>query len=480
MAFHDRAEDRPTGSTRCGVSFGDMRSFLAYLDERGQLAHVTDEVDPRFEIGAWIRRTSDVGGPAILFERVRGSDHRAVGGLFCSPDKALLALETDDHAEAVRRFATAIESPISPRVVAEGPCQEIVLTGDDIDLTRLPIPTYSEQDGGAFVTVGIGLTRDPESGTRNAGIYRMQLLGPRQLALAASPYSDFDAIRKRYEAEGREVEHAVAIGVDPVIHLATQARVGYGVDELGVAGALRGDAVELVRCVSVDLEVPATAEIVIEGRFRPGVRHAEGPFGEFSGYVGPGDPAGEPVLEVTAITLRRDAIYQAGLTGVPVTENHVLKSLPMEAQLLVDLRGSYPDVTAVHYPAEGGAEFLCVIALRQRYAYEARNVILSALGSTGHPKLVVVTDDDVDIYDMAKVWWAILTRCQPAEDVVIVDKAAGGQLDPSAPSPFVSSVMGIDATRPLGRPFPEVVRVPGVERVPDPRTLVGILDAVAR
>jgi 4-hydroxy-3-polyprenylbenzoate decarboxylase/2,5-furandicarboxylate decarboxylase 1 len=149
-----------------------------------------------------------------------------------------------------------------------------------------------------------------------------------------------------------------------------------------------------------------------------------------------------------------------------------MKGLPMEAQLLVDLRRTYPDVTAVHYPAEGGAEFLCVIALRQRYAYQARNVILSALGSTGHPKMVVVTDDDVDIYDMAKVWWAILTRCQPADDLVVIDRAAGGQLDPSAPTPFASSVVGIDATRPFGQPFPEVVRVPGLDRIPDPRTLV--------
>ena len=271
-----------------------MRAYLDYLEERGQLARVTDEVDPRFEVAAWIRRTSDVAGPTLLFERVRGSDLRVAGGLFCSPDKALLALETDDHADAVRRFAAAIEAPVAPRIVADGPCQEIVLTGDEIDLTRLPIPTYSEQDGGAFVTVGIGITRDHETGTRNAGIYRMQLLGPRQLALAASPYSDFDAMRKGQEALGLDVEHAVAIGVDPVIHLATQARVGYGVDELGVAGALRGDAVELVRCKTVDLEVPATAEIVIEGRFRPGVRHPEGPFGEFSGYVGPGNPDGEP------------------------------------------------------------------------------------------------------------------------------------------------------------------------------------------
>jgi 4-hydroxy-3-polyprenylbenzoate decarboxylase/2,5-furandicarboxylate decarboxylase 1 len=454
------------------MSNRDLRGFLDHLEARGMLARITEEVDPRFEIAAWIRRTSDVGGPALLFERVRGSEHRVAGAVFGSPDKALTALGTDDHAEAVQRFIAGIERPIEPVLVDSGSCQEIVLTGDQVDLRRLPIPTYSEQDGGAFVTVGIGISRTPGTNVRNAGVYRMQLHGPRELGLAASPYSDFDAIRKHYEAEGREMEHAVAIGVDPVVHLATQSRVAYGVDEMAICGGLLGEPLELVRCRTVDLEVPANAEIVLEGRFRPGVRRGEGPFGEFSGYVGPGNPEGEPVFEVSAVTMRRDAIYQAGLTGVPITENHVMKGLPMEAQLLVDLRGTYPDVTAVHYPAEGGAEFLCVIALRQRYAYQARNVILSALGSTGHPKMVVVTDDDVDIYDMARVWWAILTRCQPSEDLVVIDRAAGGQLDPSAPSPFTSSVVGIDATRPFGQPFPEVVRVPGVERIPDPRTLV--------
>jgi 4-hydroxy-3-polyprenylbenzoate decarboxylase/2,5-furandicarboxylate decarboxylase 1 len=452
------------------MAFDDLRAYLDYLEERGALARVTDTVDREFEIAAYIRRTSDVAGPTLLFEDVRDSAYRVVGGVFCSSDKALLALETDDHTEAIGRFIDAIENPVPPRIVDQGPCQEIILTGDDIDLTKLPIPKYSEQDGGSFITVGVGLSKDPEGSFRNAGVYRMQLQGPRTLGLAASPYADFDAIRKRYEALGQEMHHAVAIGVDPVIHLATQARVGYGIDELGIAGALRRAPVDLVRCHSIDMEVPATAEIVIEGIFRPGVRQEEGPFGEFSGYVGPGGE--EPVLEVTAITMRRDAIYQAGLTGVPVTENHVMKNLPMEAQLLSDLRGTYPDVTAVHYPPEGGAEYLCVVALDQRYAYEARSVILSALGSTGHPKMVVVTDSDVDIYDMAKVWWAILTRCQPSDDLVIIDKAASGQLDPSAPQMFVSSVVGIDATRPFGADFPEVVRIPGVDAVPDPRTLV--------
>jgi 4-hydroxy-3-polyprenylbenzoate decarboxylase/2,5-furandicarboxylate decarboxylase 1 len=451
------------------MSFPDLRAFLDYLEERGELARIDDEVDPRFEISAWIRKTSDLGGPTLLFNRVKGSEMRVAGGVFANPIKALLALETTDHRAAVDRFIRGLDHPIAPVVVQDGPCHEVVWTGDEIDLRRLPIPTYSEQDGGKFVTVGVGVCRTPD-GTQNAGVYRMQYHGPRTLGLAASPYTDFDAIRVAAERDGRSLEFAVAIGIDPVIHLATQARVPFGTDEFAIAGGLRGAPVELVRCRTVDLDVPATTEIVIEGVFRPGIRHPEGPFGEFSGYVGPGND--EPVLEVSAITTRHDPIYQAGLTGIPVTENHVMKGLPMEAQLLVTLRETYPDVTAVSFSPEGASEFLCVIGLRQRYAYQARNVILAAMGSAGHPKIVVVVDDDIDVYDMARVWWAIVTRFQPDRDLLVVPQAAGGQLDPSAPAPFTSSLLGIDATRPFNQPFPEVVRVPGVERIPDPRTRV--------
>jgi len=452
------------------MSFPDLRSFLDSLEAHNELVHVQDEVDRRYEIAAWIRRTSDVGGPTIFFERVRDSDLRVVGGVFANPMKALLALETSDHREAVTRFAAGLERPVEPVVVDSGPCQEVVLEGESADLGRLPIPAYSEQDGGSFITVGVGVGRAPDTGALNAGVYRMQLLGPRRLALAASPYTDFHHIRAAREARGEAMEFAVALGVDPVIQLATQARVPYGSDEFAIAGGLRGAPVELVRCRTVDLLVPATSEIVIEGRFPPGLRTPEGPFGEFTGYVGPAGT--EPIFEVSAITMRRDAIFQAGLTGIPVTENHVMKGLPLEAQLLVSLRAIYPDVTAVSYAPEGGSEFVVVVGLHQRYAFEARNVMLAAFASAGHPKIVIVVDDDVDVYDMAKVWWAIATRCQPDRDIVIIDRAAGGQLDPSAPEDFVSSLVGIDATRPFGEPFPEVVRVPGVDRIPDPRSLL--------
>ncbi|HEX8930823.1 MAG TPA: UbiD family decarboxylase [Actinomycetota bacterium] len=447
------------------MGFDDLRSFLAELDDRGELATVDDPVDRTYQIAAFIRRSSDAQGPAFLFNEVKGSPMRAAGGLFCTRGKALYALGVQRHQDAVERFIEAIANPVEPVVVADGPCKQVVRTGEQVDLGELPIPVYSEQDPGAFITVGVQITKDAATGVRNAGIYRMQLHGRRELTLAASPYADFDAMYKRAEAAGRRLELAVAIGVDPITQLATQARVPYGFDELTVAGALHGHPLELVRCETVDLEVPASAEIVLEGFFEPGERRPEGPFGEFTGYVGPGGV--EPVFHCTAITTRREPIFQAGLTGIPITENHVMKLLPMEANLLATLRQAYPDVQAVHFPPEGGAEFLAVISLRQRYVNQAKNLLLAALGSSGHPKMAIVVDDDIDVYDPVKVWWAVLTRAQPSDDVLIVPKAAGGQLDPSAPSHFASSLMGIDATRPFGEPFAEVVRVPGVDDVPD-------------
>jgi 4-hydroxy-3-polyprenylbenzoate decarboxylase/2,5-furandicarboxylate decarboxylase 1 len=445
------------------MSLRDLRAYLAYLDERGELATVDDEVDPVHEIAAYIRKSSDVGGPAFLFNKVKGSQLRAAGGLFCSTSKALHTLEVDDHDKAVELYMHAINHPIKPVEVSTGPCKEVI--HDTVDLDALPIATYSAQDPGKFVTVAVEITKDAESGVQNTGIYRMQVFGKDTMALAASPYSDFAAMFVRAEKAGRRLECAVALGVDPVIQLASQARVPYGFDELDVAGALHGDPVEVVRCETVDLLVPATTEIVIEGYFEPNERLDEGPFGEFTGYMGPGGR--EPVFHCTAITSRRDPICQAGLTGIPITENHVLKLLPMEANLLSALRQVSQDVLAVHYPAEGGAEFLAVVSMRQRYHNQAKNLLLSALGSVGHPKMVIVVDDDIDVYDMTKVWWAVLTRAQPANDFIIIPEAAGGQLDPSAPTQFGSSLLGIDATRPYGRTFPDVVDVPGLDAVPD-------------
>jgi 2,5-furandicarboxylate decarboxylase 1 len=236
----------------------------------------------------------------------------------------------------------------------------------------------------------------------------------------------------------------------------------YGTDEMDLAGALRGEPVEVVKAETVDLEVPATAEIIIEGTVLPNVREQEGPFGEVSGYYTPANP--KPIIEVSAITHRKNPIYQAALTGMPTTENHILKQLPLEATFYWMLKKEFPGVTAVHFPAAGTVGMIAVIAIKQHYESEARNVIATMLGSRRN-KIIIVVDEDIDIFDMEKVFWAIATRSQADEDVIIFPRLVATAMDPSVRKLRVGAGLGIDATRPFGQPFPEMVKVPGAEAV---------------
>ncbi|MEE8109982.1 MAG: UbiD family decarboxylase [bacterium] len=450
------------------MPFDDPRDFLACLEEEGDLVRISEPVDVRFEISAYIRKTSDQQGPAVLFEQVKGHDVPVVGGVFAARRRVLRALGCKPE-EIVERFHYAADHPVAPVLVNEGPCQEVVLEGDEVDLNRLPIPTYCLQDGGAFITHGIQISRDPETGDRNAGIYRMQLKGRNRLGIFSNVHQHCAIHYSKAEKRGEPLEIAVAMGVDPVIMLGTQVKAAYGTDELSVAGGLRGEPVRVVKCRTVDLEVPATSEIVIEGRLLPNHRETEGPFGEFSGYYGPA--AERPVMEVSAITHRLSPIFHAGLTGVPMTENHFLKQIPNEVTVFRELKSKFPEVKAVHFPASGCSEYHCYVSMTPRYKGQPRNVLLAALGSAKHPKLAVVVDEDIDIFDDVKVLWAISTRMQADRDIIVVPSVGAGPLDPSTPEPYLSAVMGIDATRPFGEPFAEVPVVPGLEKVPDLLTL---------
>lgn len=443
------------------MPFHDLREFLAVLEAAGELVRVTWPVDTRFEIAAGIRKMSDTGGPALMFEDVKGHDMPVVGAVFTSRSKALLALEVDSSAEGNARFSHGLRNPVEPRLVASGECQEVVRTGSDIDLDRFPMPVYSEKDGGPYVTVALEVSKDPIDRRVNASVYRVMRAGKDTMSVMSHAFQGLGTHMARAERRGEPLEVAIVNGCDPVLLYASQAKVPQGVDEMTVAGGIRGAPVEVVKCVSVDLEVPASAEIVIEGRVLPGERVMEGPFGEFTGYYGPAEP--NQVIEVTAITHRRDPIFLAGMTGIPPTDNHVLKSFAYESALYEKLRETFPEVTAVSYPNWGGVQYAAVIALDQRYKAQARHVILTALGDSSRPKLVIVVDDDIDVYDTEAVNWAIMTRSQPAEDVIIIPRVAGGPLDPSAPEKEVISVWGIDATRPFGVPYPEVVQVPGAD-----------------
>ena len=446
------------------MPFDDPRDFLEYLEERKELLRITDEVNPEFDIGAYIRKTSDQHGPALLFENVKGHNMVVVGGTFATRRRALMALEAP-RKEINDFFFEGIMNPIPPRLVESGPCKEVILKGEDVDLANLPIPTYAKGDGGAFITHGVQISKDPDTGTKNASIYRMQRQGKRQMGILCEGYHDLYRQYVKAEAKGRPLEVAVALGVDPVVMLATQVRAGYGQDEMDCAGGLRRKAVDLVKCETVDLEVPAATEIVIEGLMMPHHREPEGPFGEYSGYYGPAQE--RPIVEITAITHRKDPIYHAGLTGAPMTENHFLKVLPYEMTMYKDLKAAFPGVQAVHYTAAGCCEYMVYVSMKTTFRGEGRNALMAVLGHVLHPKYAVVMDDDIDIFQDEKVLWAIATRAQPREDIVVIPKYPSPALDPTVPEGTLGSAMGIDATRPFGEPFPDVPVHPGLEKIPD-------------
>jgi 2,5-furandicarboxylate decarboxylase 1 len=445
------------------MPFKDLREFIAYLEDRKELRRIRKPVDTKYEIAAYIRKTSDIKGPALLFENVNGSEIPVFGGAFATRKRGLLALEASEK-EYAEKFHHALEHLMPPRKISSGPCKEVVLKSEDADLSRFPIPIFSQNDSGPFITAGLVISKDPESARSNTSIYRLQVHGARRMGVKAQ---QLHRQLRKAEAKGEALPVAIAIGTDPVLMLASQWDAPYGVDELELAGALRGEPVEVVRAETVDLMVPATAEIVIEGYIQPQIREIEGPFGEVGGYSTPQFP--KPVIEVTAITHRKDPIFQAALTGMPTTENHILRQIPMEATYYWELKKRHPGVTAVHFPAAGAILFLVIIAVKQTYLYEARNAIASMF-ATRRNKIIIVVDDDVDIYDMEKVMWAVATRSRPEEDVVVFPRLSTSGMDPSAfrlegTDSFWNSGLGIDATKPYGQPFPDVVEIPGVDKV---------------
>ncbi len=440
------------------MPFNDLREFIGFLESKGELIRTKKPVDVKYEISAYIRKTSDVQGPALLFENVKEFTIPVLGGAFATRKRALLALETSNE-DYVNKFHDALDHLVAPKLTANAPCKDVIIKGQDVDLNKLPVPIFSERDPAPFITLGLCISRDPKSGGKNTSIYRLQLKGRNRLGIMAQ-----HLVRQLMEAEsiGKGLPIAIAIGTDPVLPLATQWMAPYGTDELALAGSLRGAPVEMVKAETVDLEVPATAEIIIEGMVLPNVREDEGPFGEVSGYYTPSNP--KPVIEVTAITHRKNPIYQAALTGMPTTENHILKQLPLEASYYWQLKKEFPGVTAVHFPAAGTVGMTCVIAMKQAYECEARNLIAAMIG-TRRNKITVVVDDDIDITDMEKVWWAITTRTQADEDVIVFPRVVATAMDPSVRKLRVGSSLGIDATVPFGQYFPEIVKVPGADKV---------------
>jgi 4-hydroxy-3-polyprenylbenzoate decarboxylase len=439
----------------------DLREWIALLEREGELKRIGAEVDPALEVTEIVDRTVKAGGPALLFERPKGSEHALLVNQFGTERRMCLAfgVETLDDAGAkladvlemqppegiaaklrgLKQLKAIADSP--PNQVRKGACQEIVLKGDEVDLGRLPVQTCWPGDAGPFITLPAVITRDPRDGTRNVGMYRMQVLGPRATAMHWQLHKDGRA--DFMFSEGR-MEVAVALGLDPVTTYSASAPLPKHIDELMFAGFLRGDAVDVVKGVTVDLEVPANAEIVLEGYVEQGETVEEGPFGDHTGFYTAAEPF--PVFHVTALTMRRDAIYPSIVVGKPPQEDAWLGKAT-ERIFLPALRTSVPEIVDYDLPVAGAFHNCAIVSIRKAFPGHAAKVMHAVwgLGMLSLTKTVIVVDAHVDPHDYAQVAFYVGANVDPARDVILSEGPAD-HLDHATTRQFISGKLGIDAT----------------------------------
>lgn len=435
-----------------------LRDWLDRLAESGRLSVARPGIGLRHEAAAVANRLD--GASATLFPRPGGQRGTIVSGLVSSRAWMAEALGTSED-RLIGHFQRACAEPLPWRERETGPAQQVVHRSD-IDILRiLPVPTLNEHDSGPYISAGLMISRDPETGAQNVAILRCQVSGPDRIGVLVLPRHTDNFYRKA-EAAGRGLEVALVIGVDPACLLASQAIVPLGHDELEIAGALTGAPLDVVKCLTNDVRVPAEAEIVIEGRILPEVRELEGPFGEFPQYYG--ERARRHVMSVDAITHRESPIFHMIVGGG--LEHLLLGAIPREATILASLRRNFPGVEDVHLSLGGVGRYHLYVKLRKSQEGEAKNVLLGAFAAHYDIKHAVVVDTDVDIHDPQEVEWAVSTRFQADRDLVVIAGSQGSKLDPSTQD-GVGAKMGLDATAPLDAPPMKFtrIRVPGEAEV---------------
>lgn len=450
--------EMPTHGTNAPQPVRSLRDWLDHLAARGRLAVLKPKIGLKFELAAYAKRLD--GQRATMFPQPGGHAIPVVSGLVSDRGWMAEAMGVEP-ADMLARFQDAASNPTPWQEVKSAPAQETVHRAP-LDLAKiLPLPTHNEHDGGPYIAAGIMIVRNPRTGKQNVSIHRCQLTGPNRLGVLVLPRHTFTFHRMAEEA-GQPLDAAIVIGVDPLTLLASQAIVPIDHDELEIAGALQGRPLPVVKCVTNDIRVPAEAEIVVEGRFLPGVREPEGPFGEFPQTYG--TRSNREVMEVVAVTHRRDAIFHTMVGGG--LEHLLLGAIPKEATLLTHLRRNFPNVLDVHLSPGGTMRFHLYVKLKKTQEGQGKNVILGAFAGSFDLKHVIVVDDDVDIHNPAEVEWAVATRFQADRDLVIVPESQGSKLDPSNRD-GVGAKMGLDATKPLAAAEMTFKRihVPGEEAV---------------
>ena len=447
------------------MAFRNLTDFLRALEADGDLVRIGREVSPRLEISEIADRCVKRDGPALLFENVAGSDVPVAINLFASSRRMLRALELASFDEWDARLEPLLDpkppegileklktipkmtelAQVFPKTVRSGACQEIVETGDEVDLRRLPVLTCWPQDAGPFITLPLVITRDPATGKLNVGVYRMQVFDRNTTGMHWQKHKDGAGQARGYEREGRRMEVAVAIGADPATVFSGVAPLPPGVSEFLFAGFLRSEGVPLVAAKTVDLPVPAEAEIVLEGYVDPGERRREGPFGDHTGFYSLDDDF--PVFHVTALTRRRAPVYLTTIVGRPPMEDGFLGEA-VERLFLPLVRRMIPEVVDMHLPVHGIFHNLMLVAIDKRYPGHARKT-MHAIWGTGQmmfTKTIVVFDRDAQLRNGPEMLWRALTAIDPERDIEFVHGPVD-ELDFASRLPCYGSKMGIDATR---------------------------------
>ncbi|MDP6084612.1 MAG: UbiD family decarboxylase [Nitrospinota bacterium] len=426
----------------------DLRGFLRGIEERNpaDLLRIREPVSNRFEMTAVALEIERRGNSPILwFEKVEGTEFPVVANVYGTRKRfaQILCVPEEELLDAwVRRD----RNPVPPKMLESGPILDSVQTGEDVDLSRLPLITHFHEDAGPYFTAGVIVAKDPDTGVRNGSFHRLQVKGRDRLGTSLHSRRHLWSLQQRIEARGEPLEIAVVIGAHPLFYFGAGLWKGpIQADEYDVAGSFLGEPLEVVRCRTVDLEVPARAEVVLEGRIVPGVREPEGPFAEFTGYAS--HASTNHVIEVTGVLHRRDALFQDVVSGNAAEHTGLLR-VPGECRIYQALKGILPGVRAVSYPPSGACRFHCYISMKKTAEGQAKSAIFAAMGEDLSLKWVVVVDDDVDVYNEEEVMWAVATRMQADRGVFVVPHAMGAILDPSSRNGLTAKV-GIDATAPL-------------------------------
>jgi 4-hydroxy-3-polyprenylbenzoate decarboxylase len=453
------------------MKYKDLRDFISQLESIGELKRISTPVDPNLEMTEIADRTLRAGGPALLFENPVGHDMPVLANLFGTPERVAMGMG-ESSVEALREIGKLLaylkepEPPkgikdaweklpifkkvlsMGPKVLKKAPCQDVVLEGDDVDLSKIPVQTCWPGDAGPLITWPLVITRGPNKERQNLGIYRQQVIGKNRVIMRWLSHRGgaLDFREFQQQNPGKPYPVAVALGADPATILGAVTPVPDTLSEYAFAGLLRGSKTELVNCMGSDLQVPASAEIVLEGHIYPDDMAPEGPFGDHTGYYNEVDEF--PVMTVERITHRKDPIYHSTYTGRPPDEPAIL-GVALNEVFVPILQKQFPEITDFYLPPEGCSYRMAVVTMKKQYPGHAKRVMLgvwSFLRQFMYTKFVIVTDDDVNARDWNDVIWAITTRMDPTRDTTLIDNTPIDYLDFASPVSGLGSKMGLDAT----------------------------------